>query len=219
MTDRADVRVVHEAREAVRREAAGVLAVADQLGEDFTTVVRMLLECRGKVFVTGSGTSAAMARRMAHLLAVCGTPSVFLPAMDALHGTMGAVTEGDVVIAISRGGGSTEINELARRVQRRGATVVGLTAVAGSELAEVADVVVVLTSPAGVDPGEVIAMGSTLVVGVWGDALAYVLMRLRGYGWDQVLDTHPAGAVGRVSQAPQALPALSLDGTPERETV
>jgi arabinose-5-phosphate isomerase len=211
MTDRSNAQLLEEARDAVRREATGVLAVADQLDESFTAVVRMLLECRGKVFVTGSGTSAAMARRMAHLLAVCGTPAVFIPAMDALHGTMGAVTAGDVLIAISRGGGSAEINDLARRVQARGAAVIAVTAAPESDLGALADQVVTLTTPPGADPGEVIAMGSTLVVGVWGDALAYVLMRLRRYGWDEFMNTHPAGAVGQADRTPEALPALSLD--------
>ena len=59
-----------------------------------------------------------------------------------------------------------------------------------------------------VDPGGVVAMGSTLAVSAWGDALAYVLMRRRGYGWDQVLETHPAGAVGKITMLPEALPQL-----------
>ncbi len=209
-----EARVLAEAREAMRREAAGVLAVADQVDDSFLRVVRVLLACRGKVFVTGAGTSGAVARRMAHLLSVCGTPALHLPAMDALHGTMGALTGGDVLVAISRGGGSSEINELVVRARERGAVTVAVTAVATSPLTEACDEVVVLTSPEGIDPGEVIAMGSTLVVAAWGDALAYVLMRLRGYGWERVLHTHPGGAVGQVVEAPSALPPLTLDGGP-----
>jgi D-arabinose 5-phosphate isomerase GutQ len=210
MNDRADV-LLAEARDAIRREAAGVASVADQLDDSFPTVVRMLLRCQGKVFVSGSGTSGAVARRMAHLLSVCGTPSVFMQPSDALHGTMGAVTQGDLLIAISRGGGTAEINDLARRVQERGAAVIALTADRESEFGKIADVVVQLTSPPGADPGEVIAMGSTLVTAAWGDALAYVLMRLRGYRWEQVLHTHPSGAVGTISELPPELDALVLD--------
>lgn len=202
--------VLTEARDAIRREAAGVLAAADQLDETFLQAVRWLYDCTGMVFVTGAGTSGAIARRMAHLLAVCGTPSVHLPGADALHGTMGAVRDGDIVIAISRGGGSREINDLTTRVQARGARVIALTAAPESELGTLADLVVTLTSPLGVDPGEVIAMGSTLVTAAWGDALALMLMRLRGYGWDQVLQSHPSGAVGQLHEAPPPLPPLSL---------
>ncbi|WP_157970546.1 KpsF/GutQ family sugar-phosphate isomerase [Nakamurella deserti] len=202
--------VLRAARETVRLEAAGVLAVVDQIDGSFVAAARLLHDCTGMVFVTGAGTSGAIARRMAHLFSVCGTPSVFIQAADALHGTMGAVTSGDIVVAISRGGGSTEINNLATRVKDRGATVLALTAVPDSELGRRSDVVVTLTSPPGVDPGEVIAMGSTLVTAVWGDAMALVLMRLRGYSWDRMLHTHPSGAVGSLTDAPAPLPTLAL---------
>ncbi|MEE6282327.1 SIS domain-containing protein [Georgenia sunbinii] len=204
------------ARDLIRREAGGVEAVAEQLDDSFLRVVQLLLACRGKVFVTGSGTSGAIARRMAHLLSVCGTPAVFVSAMDALHGTMGVFAKDDVLITISRGGETDELNQLSTRVQQREVPVVALTAKATSTLAGLADVVVIIDSGPEVDPGGVIAMGSTLAGAVWGDALAYVLMRVRGYGWDEVLFTHPAGAVGKITTAPESLAALQpAPGRPE----
>lgn len=205
--------VLQAAREAIEREAGGVSSLSNQLGDSFLEAVQMLYQCEGKVFVTGAGTSGAIAQRMAHLFSVCGTPSVFIQSADALHGTMGAITPGDLLIAISRGGGSAEINELARRAQDRGAKVVALTAAAESELACVADLRVRVDSPLGVDPGEVIAMGSTLVAAVWGDAVAYVLMRMRGYTWDAVLHSHPSGVVGQMQVAPLNLPPLPVAWT------
>lgn len=193
------------ARDRVRKEAAGVLAIADQLDESFVRVADLILGLTGKVFVTGSGTSGILARRMAHLLSVCGTPALFLPAMDALHGTMGAVTQGDMLIAISRGGASAEINDVARRLQALGVVVVSLTSAPESELARMAEISIVLKSTEDVDPGDMIAMGSTLAVGVWGDALAYVLMARRGHSWEKVLYIHPAGAVGKVTELPPPL--------------
>ena len=203
--------VLEAARKAIRLESGGVAGVADRIDDTFLEVVALLRSCTGKVFVTGSGTNGAVARRMAHLLSVCGTPSLFLPGMDALHGTMGAVVAGDVLITISRGGESGELNDLSARVRERGVPVVALTAAAESTLARLADVSVVLDADDEVDPGGVIAMGSTLMAAVWGDALAYVLMRLRGYGWDQVLFTHPAGAVGQIDALPEALASLGPD--------
>lgn len=200
-----DAALLDAARDQVRREASGVVAVADQLDGSFLATVHLLRACPGKVFVTGSGTSGAIARRMAHLLAVCGTPSVFLPAMDALHGTMGAVTAQDVLIVVSRGGESDELNQLTRRIKERGAHVVALTGAPLSTLAGLADITAVLRTGPDADPGDMIAMGSTLAAGVWGDALAYVLMRLLGYGWDRVLHTHPAGAVGLRDELPDEL--------------
>lgn len=196
------------ARELVRREGGGVAAVADQIDDTFLRAVELADACTGKVFVTGSGTSGSVARRMAHLLAVCGTPSVFLPGMDALHGTMGAVTGGDLLITISKGGESDELNDLSTRIQQRGVPVIALTAAPGSTLGRLADLTVVIDPGPEVDPGGVIAMGSTLATAVWGDALAAVLMRRRGYGWDEVMFTHPAGAVGKREQNPEELPRL-----------
>lgn len=197
------------AREAVRLEAASVAAVVDQIDDTFTQVADLLVATTGKVFVVGSGTSGAIARRMAHLLAVSGTPAVFVHPMDALHGTMGAFAKGDVLIGISRGGETGEINDLMVLAQRRGLPVVALTAERDSTLGRGADITVVLTTAEGGDPGGVIAMGSTLVTAVWGDALAYVLMRRTGYGWDQVLETHPAGAVGKMTELPTSLAGFS----------
>lgn len=197
------------ARELIGREAAGVQAVAAQLDDSFLQVTNLLLECRGKVFVAGSGTSGAIARRMAHLLSVCGTPAVFISAMDALHGTMGVFAPGDVLITISRGGETAELNELSTRVQQRQIPVVALTARPNSTLAGIADTVVIVDSGPDVDPGGVIAMGSTLAAAVWGDALAYVLMRARGYSWEEMLFTHPAGAVGQLTEIPSSLGGIA----------
>lgn len=202
--------ILEAARAAIRREAAGVLAVADQVNETFLEVADLLFSCSGKAFIAGSGTSGSIARRMAHLLSVSGTPSVFVHPMDALHGTMGAFAAGDVLIVISRGGETAEINDLMVLAQKRGLPVIGLTAEPDSTLGKGADITVILETVGEGDPGGVIAMGSTLVTAVWGDALAYVLMRRKGYGWDQVLETHPAGAVGKVSELPEALSPLSF---------
>lgn len=206
MTD--STAILDAARRVVRAEASAVAAVAQQLDDSFTEVVEMLLATTGKVFVTGSGTSGAVARRMAHLLAVCGTPAAFIHPMDALHGTMGVLTRGDVLISISRGGESKEINDLSSRAIDRGLSVIALTAAPESVLGRLAKVTVVLDTEPEADPGGMIAMGSTLVTAVWGDAVATVLMRLRGYGFDQVLDIHPAGAVGTTETVPEALDPL-----------
>jgi len=197
--------ILDSARDRVRKEAAGVLAIADQLGEEFLRVIDLVLQLPGKVFVTGSGTSGIIGRRMAHLLTVCGTPSLYIQPMDALHGSMGAVTSGDMLIAISRGGASSEINELAKRLQPFGVVIVSITSAPNSALAQMANVSVVIRNTPEADPGDVIAMGSTLAVGVWADALAYALMVRRGHSWAQVLHNHPAGAVGQVTELPPDL--------------
>lgn len=184
------------ARQTVERDAAAVAAVLPQLGESFLAALRLLLACKGKVLVTGMGTSGATARRIAHLLSVGGTPAVFVHAADGLHGGLGAVTESDCVVAISKGGESDELNEYVRRVRDRRARVLTLTATPDSTLAQLGDVRLVIETPTGVDPGEMIAMGSALAMCSVGDALTVALMEIRRYPWEAFMHTHPGGAVG-----------------------
>lgn len=192
-----DTALVALAGEVLSRESAAVAALTDAVERGIVAVAHRMVAVSGKVITTGSGTSGIMAERLAHLLSVCGTPAVYLPAMDALHGGMGAITADDLVLAISKTGRSGELTGLAERLKQRGVSVVALTERPDSPFAEAADVVVALppTAP-GADPGDMIAMASTLAVGAWGDALAVVAMALRGHTMRDVVDSHPAGGVG-----------------------
>ncbi len=207
-----DQTILAAAQERIELEAAAVRAVIDVFDEDTSAIIELILNCTGKVFVTGSGTSGSIARRMAHLFSVSGTPSVFVQPSDALHGTMGALRSNDILIAISKGGSSDEINNLARRAQERGVAVVALTSEREADLAQLADHVQVFEVADQVDPGNVIAMGSTLMHAVWGDCLAVVLMRMRGYKWSDVMFTHPLGAVGKREDLPTELEGLPAPG-------
>lgn len=202
-------RLLEAAKQTITDEAAAVAAVADQLDDAFLDVLDQLLACTGKVFITGSGTSGTIARRMAHLFSVCGTPAAFLHPMDALHGTMGVLAEGDILVTLSKGGESSEINDLIELAHRRGVRVIAITSNPASTMAQRADTVVTLHNRDGADPGNVIAMGSTLVTAVWGDALAVLLMRQRGYTWEQMLETHPGGAVGKQRHTPEAFDPIA----------
>jgi D-arabinose 5-phosphate isomerase GutQ len=185
------------ARARIEDEAEALVAVARSLDASFLAAVDLVRSAAGKVLVVGVGTSGPIARRMAHLLATSGTPSVFLHPADALHGGLGAVSGGDVVIAISKGGQSAELNDFAGLAKDRGAALLCLTAEGGSLLARLSDLTVVIPQTQAADPGGVIAMGSSLAVAAWGDALAVVLMQISGYSWTQVLEAHPSGAVGQ----------------------
>ena len=196
------------ARERAAQTRLTLESLDTAIDESFVATVELIRRASGKVITIGVGTSGPVARRMAHLLATSGTPAVYLHPGDALHGALGAVTAGDVILAVSKGGQSAEMNDFVTRARRRGAGIVALTAKPASRLGQLADVTVTLPDVAGGDPGGVIAMGSSLLAAAWGDALAIVLMRITGYGWDQVLDSHPSGAVGEIRQLPEALPRL-----------
>jgi len=195
-------------RARILAEAEALRSVGKALDDSFVLATQLIRAASGKVFTVGVGTSGPVAGRMAHLLSTSGTPAVFLHPGDALHGGLGAVTAGDVVLAISKGGGSTELNDFTSRAKARGAQLLAVTSKPDSPLALAADVAVILPQSPQSDPGGVIAMGSSLAVAAWGDALAIVLMQISGYAWEQVIDAHPSGAVGQRKAMPEALPRL-----------
>jgi D-arabinose 5-phosphate isomerase GutQ len=201
-----DAARLRTARALLEREAAAVATVAARLDEALLASARLVLGRTGKVVTVGVGTSGPIARRLAHLLSTTGTAALFLHPVDALHGGLGAVGEGDVVIAISKGGRSAELNEFAARAKARGARLLVLTAAPDSPLGTIADLAVVLPDVPEADPGGIAAMGSSLMAAAWGDALALVLMQETGYSWAEVLDSHPLGAVGQLQLNPGEVP-------------
>lgn len=193
--DDADLRRL--ARTVLVREAAGLDSLVDVVEPSVVRIARAAVSTTGKVITTGSGTSGIMAERLAHLLSVCGTPALYLPSMDALHGGMGAVGTDDLVLAISKTGRSVESTQLVSGLVGRGIHVVAVTEAADSPFAAAATEIVELpTTAPGADPGDMIALTSTLAVGAWGDAVGVVAMALTGHTLRDVVDLHPAGGVG-----------------------
>ncbi len=193
-----DQEIVALAQQVIAREGAAVQAAAAQVGPGLVAAARMMAACRGHVLVTGAGTSAAIARRFAHLLSCCGVPALDIDATDCLHGGSGAVMAQDVVYIISKGGRSGEINQLAQIARQRGARVIAQSETTDSPLAAQSDCVVLASAPAEVDLlGGLMALGSSLVNAAVGDALCAVLLELKGYTLAEFGATHPGGDVGR----------------------
>lgn len=207
-----DHTIIRAAQDLIQREATALANLIGQINQSTADVVRLILATTGKVVTTGTGTSGIMAERLAHLLAVTGTPAFYLPCLDALHGGMGSIAPTDLVIALSKGGRSTELTLLVARLEERGVPVVALTENPDSDFATASrHVVVVATDPPSADLGGLVATGSTLVAGAWGDAVAAVLMQARQYSWQEVISTHPGGIVGEQSDLPDP---VALTPTP-----
>jgi len=201
-----DKQTLDLAKETIQRESAGVHKLMDQLDDNFIHAVKMLFSCQGHVLISGSGTSNAVARRMAHLMTVCGTPALLLDAGDSPHGGAAAVTAKDVLIALSKGGTTKELVFLASVAKERGAKVIAMTENPNSELGVLADVVLKFVAPVEGDPFGMIATGSSLMNCALGDALCVVLLQMRGYTVEQFGATHPGGAVGDKLKAMKIIP-------------
>lgn len=193
MDDRA---ILELAAHVVRRESAAIADLADRLPSELPRAARLMLECRGHVIVSGSGTSHAVALRFAHLLSCCGTPALFLHPGDSQHGAAGALRPDDVWVGLSKGGETAEVCFLAGIAKKRGATVIAITETPASTLGRLADVILEVSPPEDVDPYGMIATGSSLFNAALTDALCVVLLELRGYTVDRFGETHPGGAVG-----------------------
>ncbi|HEY0792445.1 MAG TPA: SIS domain-containing protein [Chthoniobacterales bacterium] len=202
--------LLERARQVVADESAAVLSAADSIDEKFVAVAQLLLSCSGKILITGSGTSGAVARRAAHLFSVGGTPSFYLSPDEGLHGGLGVLRQNDLIIAISKGGASAELNLFCRRGRVLSAALIAITAAPASELAQLADHVLELHLPTNADLGAVVATGSSLACAALLDALVEVTRAARGYSWSDLLFTHPSGAVGKNAAA--ALERLEREG-------
>jgi arabinose-5-phosphate isomerase len=189
--------ILRTASAALERESSAVAGLVQQLGPEFVAVAETLLACRGHVLVAGSGTSHAVGARLAHLLSCCGTPALFIHPGDSQHGLSGAVTSHDVLIALSKGGETAEVNFLATTARQRGAKVIAVTEKPASTLGQQSDLILCVKAPPDVDPYGMIATGSSLVNAALGDALCVALLHMRGYTREQFAETHPGGAVGR----------------------
>ncbi len=188
--------ILQQARAVIEQEGAAVQAIAAQLDESMVRAAEMMLACEGHVLVGGVGTSRHVAARMAHLLSCCGTPALFIHPGDSQHGLAGAVTGRDVLLVISKGGQTAEVNFLAELAKKRGARLIAMSEKPDSPLAQCSDVLLHIQAPAEVDPFGMIATGSSLIHAAVCDALCVMLLRLRGYTRTSFGETHPGGAVG-----------------------
>jgi arabinose-5-phosphate isomerase len=175
-------------------------AVRAQLDGNFESAVEILLESlkqRGKVIVVGIGKSGIVGRKIAATLTSTGAPSVVLDSVDALHGDLGLVSDGDVVLALSYSGASEELLNLIPALKRFAVKIICLTGAAKSPLAKYCDVVLNVKVPREACPFNLAPTSSTTAMLVMGDALAMTLLQARGFKEKDFAKHHPSGAIGR----------------------
>jgi len=189
-----DEQLLQEARSMISAEAEAVRRMADSLDASFAHAVELINTCGGRLFISGSGTSGTMARRMVHLFCSCGVAAFFMDPGTALHGPSAIIAPGDLIIALSKSGKSDDLNDFLTIARRRGAQVIGLTWAPDSPLAELSDYVIDVNSgPEGEGEG-IYPFGSTLAAGAVGDALCLLARRARGIQLEELTETHPSGA-------------------------
>jgi arabinose-5-phosphate isomerase len=190
-------KILARARLALEVEAAAVLGLQTKLGEGFVAAVQRILACQGRVVVMGMGKAGHVGRKIAATLASTGTPAFFVHPGEAAHGDLGMLQAGDVLLAISNSGESEELLVLLPVVKRLGVPVLALTGRPASSLAQHADLVLDSGVAREACPLNLAPTASTTAQMALGDALAVVLLELRGFGQDDFARSHPGGTLGR----------------------
>jgi arabinose-5-phosphate isomerase len=214
-------RVVAWAREVLDLEGAAILQLKDRIGKEFEASVQTLSEARGQILTLGVGKSGLVAKKIAATLTSTGTPATFVHPVDAVHGDLGIVSPEDAALLLSKSGETRELIDLIPAFRRRGVRVVAMTGGAGSSLAAASDHVLDIGAPREACGEDLVPTSSTTAMLAMGDALAVVLMRLKGFTREDFAVLHPGGVLGRAASLHvhdlmhqnDALPRVSEDAT------
>ena len=191
------VKALDLARQVLRIEGEAVLALIERVDHNFLQALTLVLNCSGRVIVSGIGKSGHIARKIASTLASTGTPAFFVHPAEASHGDLGMITANDVLIALSNSGESAELLHLLPFIKRQGARLIALTGNPASSLALNADVHLNVVVKQEACPLNLAPTASTTAALAFGDALAVALLDARGFGAEDFARSHPGGALGR----------------------
>lgn len=186
-----------EARKVFEKEIAAIEKTKDHIGEAFVAFLETIMECDGKVILTGMGKAGHIARKIAATFSSLGTPSFYMHPAESLHGDLGMVTDKDVVIAISHSGESAEVLQMIPVIRRIGAKLLSITGNAQSTLAKHSDMVEILPQMEEACHLGLAPTSTTTAELVYGDALAVTISQMRGFRSEDFGLFHPAGALGR----------------------
>ena len=185
------------ARKVLEIEAEAIRELIPRLDESFDHAVETLFSCTGRVVATGMGKSGFIAQKISATLASTGSPSLFLHPAEAIHGDLGRIVKGDVLLAVSHSGDTEEILALVLWLKRLGSPVVALTGSARSPLAQAADVHLDVSIRTEACPLGLAPTASTTAALAMGDALSMALLERRGFTVEDFAVLHPGGRLGK----------------------
>lgn len=189
--------ILEQAKKVIMAEAAAVSALAGRLDSSFEQAVRMILASRGRVVVTGMGKSGLVGQKIASTMASTGTPAFFLHPAEGIHGDLGMIMAGDVVIAISNSGETEELLRILPVIKRLGADLIAMAGNSGSNLAQASDVYLDVSVAEEACPLKLAPTSSTTATLAMGDALAVALLVERGFRAEDFAIFHPGGTLGK----------------------
>ncbi len=178
-------------------ESKAIEALVGRIGEDFVQAVELIYKCSGRVVVTGMGKSGIIGKKIASTLASVGTPALFLHPADGIHGDLGMVTKGDVIICLSNSGETEELLKLLPVIKRFNIKLIAITGNTKSTLARSGDVVLDVSVDEEACPWDIVPTASTTATLAMGDALAIALLDKKGFSKEDFAIFHPGGSLGK----------------------
>lgn len=191
------MRSVKEAQKVIRVEAEALLQMADRIDNSIEQAVQLMLKCNGRVVVSGMGKSGLIGQKIASTMASTGTPAFFLHPAEGIHGDLGMIMSGDVVVAISNSGETEELLRTLPTIKRIGAQLIAMTSNHNSTLARLSDVFLDVSVKEEACPLGLAPTASTTAALAMGDALAVALLVERGFKAEDFAIFHPGGALGK----------------------
>jgi arabinose-5-phosphate isomerase len=189
--------ILNEARKVIRIEAEALLALADSINGEFERAVDLILASHGRVVVTGMGKSGLIGQKIASTMASTGTPAFFLHPAEGIHGDLGMIMKGDVVIALSNSGETEEVLRILPVIKRLGASLIVMTGNPDSTLSRAGDVFLDISVKEEACPLGLAPTASTTATLAMGDALAVALLLKRGFKAEDFALFHPGGTLGK----------------------
>ncbi len=189
--------ILDEAKKVIRIEAEALLALADAINGEFERAVDLILASHGRLVVTGMGKSGLIGQKIASTMASTGTPAFFLHPAEGIHGDLGMIMKGDVVVALSNSGETEEVLRILPVIKRIGASLIVMAGNPGSTLARSGDVFLDVSVKEEACPLGLAPTASTTATLAMGDALAVALLLKRGFRAEDFALFHPGGALGK----------------------
>ncbi len=189
--------IISLAKQTITQQARAIAGLVSFITDDFEKIIDLIINCKGRVIVSGIGKSAIIAQKIVSTLNSTGTSALFMHAADAIHGDLGMIQLDDVVMIISKSGDSPEIKVLVPIVKNFGNKIIAMVGQTQSYLAGQANLILNTTISEEACPNNLAPTTSTTAQMVMGDAIAICLMHERGFGADQFAKFHPGGTLGK----------------------
>lgn len=188
---------IEEARRVLKIEAQAIVDLAEKLDAQFERAVNLVMECRGKLILTGMGKSGQVARKISSTFSSTGTPSLYLHPAESAHGDLGVIAKDDLVLALSYGGESPELASLLHFLARRGVPLIAMTANPESSLGRAGQVVLDISVKEEACPLGLAPTSSSTATLAMGDALAMAVLKRKGFRREEFAEFHPGGKLGK----------------------